>query len=172
MRKRPAAGQSKSIWITPRLYTQQQHLCFGTKELIMSKISATKSGAYALGCAITCSSFMAPAYAHANADITPYSEDGGFHLEEDLRAQLNAIAFDETRGSALDNTKSISAGTGTSAEQSIVDQLADMAEELKLQREQIATQNLIIAKQQLALARPIHDRVAWGVGLHPLTLAA
>jgi hypothetical protein len=134
----------------------------------MFKKSVTKPGVYALGCAVTCTSFMIPAYAHAAADIVPHSENSGFQLDEDLEQQLNAIALDERdsgdiRGFAANDADAefgsdasggdTSPGTGADPIQakSVNDQLAEMAAELKSQREQIATQNALIAKQQLAL---------------------
>jgi hypothetical protein len=117
----------------------------------MSKISATKPGAYALGCAVTCSSFMFPSYASAHAAVASYSQDEGFHLQEDLQEQLFAIALEEQQYATPQTTKAFTLETNAAPDEAVSDQLAAMALELKLQREQIAAQNNIIAKQQLAL---------------------
>ncbi len=147
----------------------------------MPKNHSNKSGAYALGCAVTCSSFMLPAYAHAAADISIDTEPNGFFLNEDLADQLNAIELQEREqdvmksftlegfegngfeSAILGNEVRNSDQNPKPAEpqappepkspdaQSVSAQLAEMAAELKSQRAQIAAQNALIAKQQLAL---------------------
>jgi hypothetical protein len=130
------------------------------KELIMSKKSiitsgvkpSTKPGAYAIGCAVTCTSFMIPAYGHTHAAIVPYAQSEAFQRHEDLEQQLQAVPLQESNSNAAGM-----AGHETTADTPVSEQLADMAAELKSQREQITAQNALIAKQQQALDMLLHS---------------
>lgn len=93
----------------------------------MPKKSIIKPSAYAIGCAVTCTSFMIPAYGKAAAAIVPYAESKAFQRHE------------------------------ATADKPVSEQLADMAAELKSQREQITAQNALIAQQQLALDMLLHS---------------
>lgn len=124
----------------------------------MSKKTILKPGVYAIGCAVTCTSFMIPGHGRAAGDIAPYAENKGFELNQDLAPPLLTVEPQEFRDT---EAAIIAEHTATaSADKPVSEQLADMAAELKAQRIQIMAQNALIAKQQLALDMLLYSSTA------------
>jgi hypothetical protein len=141
----------------------------------MTHKTGDKNRARALACAASFSAFAIPTFAHAAAVGTvPEVEPNSFQIDEDLIRELNAVSALEqepaARASLHDFTLSdLQDDKGTppaaGAKQSdperlepIEQQLADMAAELKSQREQISAQNALILKQQMALDALLQNR--------------